>query len=100
MIDARQALGNRSAKWSKHQPDKVILWSNKLIRGSGGADKSYIALHLDTYSLIHIEQLWDSKEEKVVWQVFSGENKKIFKGIEEAKQFVKEFLGVRKGVLK
>jgi len=98
MIDATRVIGHSAAKWSKHQPDEGILWSNKLSRGVQGASKAYIAFHPDSYSLIYIHQLLRQEDKKVVWQV--GKNKwqnhiteiKTFENIEEAKQFVRESL--------
>ena len=90
MIDATLVIGHSAAKWSKHQPDEGILWSNKLSRGVQGASKAYIAFHPDSYSLIYIHQLLRQEDKKVVWQV--GKNEKTFENIEEAKQFVRESL--------
>jgi len=90
MIDATRVIGHSAAKWSKHQPDEGVLWSNKLSRGVNGASKSYIAFHLDSYSLIYIHQLLRQEDKKVVWKV--GTNEKTFENIEEAKQFVRESL--------
>jgi len=90
MIDATSVIGHSAAKWSKHQPDEGVLWSNKLSRGVNGASKAYIAFHLDSYSLIYIHQLLRQEDKKVVWKV--GTNEKIFENIEEAKQFVRESL--------
>ena len=92
MIDATRVIGHSAAKWSKHQPDEGVLWSNKLSRGVKGASKAYIAFHLDSYSLIYIQQLLRQEDKKVIWQVFSGEKKRTFENIEEAKQFVREYL--------
>jgi len=90
MIDATHVIGHSAAKWSKHQPDEGILWSNKLSRGVQGASKAYIAFHPDSYSLIYIHQLLRQEDKKVIWQV--GKNEKTFENIEEAKQFVRESL--------
>jgi len=90
MIDATLVIGHSAAKWSKHQPDEGILWSNKLSRGVQGASKAYIAFHPDSYSLIYIHQLLRQEDKKVIWQV--GKNEKTFENIEEAKQFVRESL--------
>ena len=92
MIDAKMVLGHSSAKWSKHQPDEGILWSNKLSRGVKGCDKSYIAFHLASYHSVHVCQLFRREDKKDIWQVFSGVNKKTFENIEEAKQFVRGYL--------
>ena len=90
MIDATLVIGHSAAKWSKHQPDEGVLWSNKLSRGVNGASKAYIAFHPDSYSLIYIHQLLRQEDKKVIWQV--GKNQKTFENIEEAKQFVRESL--------
>lgn len=92
MIDATHIIGHSAAKWSKHQPDEGVLWSNKLSRGAKGSDKAYIAFHLDSSYLIYIQQLFRPEDKKVIWQVFTGVNKKTFESIGEAKQFVREYL--------
>jgi hypothetical protein len=90
MIEASKLVGHSAAKWSKTQPHEGIWWTNKLRRGVGGADKSYIAYSPLKHRLIYVQQLWDPDDQNIVWKV--GTTTKVFDDLNEAKEFAKELL--------
>ena len=90
MIPASKVIGHSAAKWSKTQPHEGIWWTNKLSRGVGGSDKSYIAYSPSKRRLVYVQQVWNTERQMVRWLV--GDTRKYYDDLEEAKQVVKEML--------
>jgi len=90
MIPASKLIGHSAAKWSKTQPHEGIWWTNKLRQGVNGSYKSYIAYSPSKHRLMYVQQLWDPRDQKIVWKV--GANMKVFDDLNEAKEFAKELL--------